>query len=83
MSDIDDLRTKLVPFFYFSHPTKGSVTGPWAKIKTSSTRKLALDLAVMMCYRSSSQCPDLATAVTSAVEHGTPQEKAFWDGFTR
>lgn len=67
------MAAKLMPFFHLTHPSKGAVAGPWAKLPVN-TQRLALDVArVWAPFDDNGR---LAAAVTRAV-YGT-WAQAYW-----
>ncbi len=69
------LDKKLVPFFYFQHPTKGALAGPWMRSTDHAVKLAALDLAIVICSEKESE---LALAVDQAVAGTTFEE--YWRG---
>ncbi|PCH33787.1 hypothetical protein WOLCODRAFT_135324 [Wolfiporia cocos MD-104 SS10] len=70
------LRARLAPYFIITHPTRGRVLGPFAKIPPASgLRRLALDVAATVLDRSGVR-DELAVAVDEAVR-GT-EDEGYW-----
>ncbi|KAL4242182.1 Pre-rRNA-processing protein IPI1 [Abortiporus biennis] len=50
LETLNGIRTRLVPYFMITHPTRGKLPGPFTKLPIGSiTRRLALDLVSTMC----------------------------------
>ncbi|KAI0330555.1 hypothetical protein GY45DRAFT_736395 [Cubamyces sp. BRFM 1775] len=72
------LRSRLVPYFTITHPSRGKVRGPFAKLPAgSSLRRLVLDLVATIQGRTPSKADTgddgLVAAVAEAVRE-TPEE---------
>jgi pre-rRNA-processing protein IPI1 len=39
------ISTKLAPYFYLSHPTRGAIPGPWTRIESPDVKKLGMEAA--------------------------------------
>ncbi|PIL31596.1 hypothetical protein GSI_06298 [Ganoderma sinense ZZ0214-1] len=76
------LRSRLLPYFSITHPTRGKLPGPYAKLPVQSPlRRLVLDLVstiVAQGYRTSNMDDGLEVTVSEAVQ-GTP-EASYWAG---
>ncbi|KAJ7487700.1 hypothetical protein B0H11DRAFT_2157103 [Mycena galericulata] len=68
---LESLRAQIVPYFSITHPLRGQMPGPYLKLSSSSVRRLALDLVVLI-----GGDPSLSSAVDAAVL-GTP-EQSYW-----
>ncbi|KAL7285185.1 hypothetical protein ACG7TL_000278 [Trametes sanguinea] len=79
------LRSRLVPYFSISHPTRGKINGPYAKLPANSPiRRLVLDLVATIVGNAPDKADttnaDLVAAVAEAVQ-GTAEEP-YWAGIT-
>ncbi|KAI0375373.1 hypothetical protein BV20DRAFT_265919 [Pilatotrama ljubarskyi] len=77
------LRSRLIPYFTITHPTRGKLPGPFAKLPANSPlRRLVLDLVATLVSQSTRQTNlgegDLIPGVEEAVR-GTSEE-AYWAG---
>ncbi|KAM5530783.1 hypothetical protein V8D89_015524, partial [Ganoderma adspersum] len=76
------LRSRLLPYFTITHPTRGKLPGPYAKLPAQSPlRRLVLDLVVTVIaqgYRSTNVDDALEATVSEAVQ-ATP-EASYWAG---
>ena len=70
------MAAKLAPFYHMTHPTKGAVVGPWARIIPSLTR-LALDVARV--WTGWDESGELAKAVARGAEERGGWELEYWD----
>jgi pre-rRNA-processing protein IPI1 len=73
------LRSRLVPYFYFIHPSRGRLPGPFRKLPSSQLRRLALDVTVMILSpkkRDDASYDSLLQAISLAVA-GEVEEK-YW-----
>jgi len=68
---------KLAPFYHLSHPTKGSVPGPWARLGSPGTRRLALDVARV--WSEWDEDGKLGEAVGGAVRGIGQEEMEYWE----
>ncbi|TFK91694.1 hypothetical protein K466DRAFT_595903 [Polyporus arcularius HHB13444] len=76
---ITALRSRLVPYFCITHPARGRIPGPYAKLPlNSSLRHLVLDLVAMISRTGplTSVDDELGASVTEAV--GQTAEAAYW-----
>ncbi|KAI9060172.1 hypothetical protein FKP32DRAFT_1595567 [Trametes sanguinea] len=72
------LRSRLVPYFLISHPTRGKIGGPYAKLPANSPiRRLILDLVATIVGhiidKADPSSSDFVAAVTGAIQ-GTAEE---------
>ncbi|CDO73234.1 hypothetical protein BN946_scf185007.g289 [Trametes cinnabarina] len=77
------LRLRLVPYFSISHPTRGKVAGPYAKLPAESPiRRLVLDLVATITGNAPDKADpsngELVAAVAGSVQ-GTAEELYFSD----
>lgn len=68
------IASRLPPWFYLDHPTKGGIKGPWSKMDMD-TQKLGLDVASV--WSASAADDKLSQAVGMAVE-GQQWAKDYW-----
>ena len=72
---LDAVRSRLVPYFIISHPTRGALPGPYTKLERLTLRALALDVVATL-FRLGGVEERLDNAVLMAVA-GTTQEQ-YW-----
>ena len=76
------LRSRLVPYFSITHPTRGKIPGPYAKLPNNSpVRRLVLDLVATIIGQShggSTADEGLVAAVSQAVQDAP--ESSYWEG---
>ncbi|KAI0830683.1 hypothetical protein BC628DRAFT_1313137 [Trametes gibbosa] len=75
------LRTRCVPYFAITHPTRGKLHGPYAKLPANSPlRRLALDFVVTLIDQGRRKADDGVDELVAAVEEatqGTPEAEYF------
>ncbi|EKM61169.1 uncharacterized protein PHACADRAFT_247608 [Phanerochaete carnosa HHB-10118-sp] len=75
---LSQIRARLVPYFKISHPTRGEIPGPFAKLPSGSVRTLVIDVAATLC--TSGQEDALDGAVLGVVDE---QERQYWVSIRR
>ncbi|KAH9847335.1 hypothetical protein C2E23DRAFT_741971 [Lenzites betulinus] len=75
------LRSRCVPYFAFTHPTRGKLPGQYAKLPVSSPlRRLALDLVATLISQGARKTSEGVDELIAAVEEatqGTPEAAYF------
>ncbi|KAJ7103428.1 hypothetical protein B0H15DRAFT_812209 [Mycena belliarum] len=62
---LGSLRLQLVPYFSITHPVRGQISGPYSKLPSGSPiRRLALDLASLICDSGLSSAVEVAVLGT-------------------
>jgi pre-rRNA-processing protein IPI1 len=78
---LDNVASRLHPFFHLDHPSRGAMPGPWTRLESEELRMLALDVAYTWMERGENK---LREAVDKAVCHpGLDAERAHWEGLNR
>ncbi|RSH89327.1 hypothetical protein EHS25_002439 [Saitozyma podzolica] len=44
-STFQAISTKLAPYFYLIHPTRGAIPGPWTRLESPDVKKLGMEVA--------------------------------------
>lgn len=65
-----------MPYFSLVHPARGVVQGPYSKLRDSTLRRLALDVASVLEGDSSDSVDNLFASVDRAVE--SEDEHMYW-----
>ncbi|GHJ88879.1 hypothetical protein NliqN6_5281 [Naganishia liquefaciens] len=72
---LDNVASRLHPFFHLDHPSRGAVAGPWTRLTSESLRMLAVDVAFTWKARGQLK---LTEAVDKAVQ-GFDAARAHWE----
>ncbi|KAJ9119141.1 hypothetical protein QFC22_003632 [Naganishia vaughanmartiniae] len=80
-TSLNNVAARLHPFFHLQHPSRGAITGPWARLESSALRMLAVDVAYVWGQRGNEK---LDEAVGKAVQQaGYEVERARWESLLR
>ncbi|KAJ7597117.1 hypothetical protein C8J56DRAFT_851089 [Mycena floridula] len=65
---VDALESRLIPYFTITHPERGRLSGPFAKIGSAGLKSLVLDTIATLVAFSENGTSQLAEVVSSVVE---------------
>ena len=76
------IRSRFMPYFTITHPTRGTVPGPYSKLpKASPVRRLALDVGASLVVPAGVDGNGLNDAINSVLV-SCPEEQAYWTSIT-
>ncbi|KAJ9097417.1 hypothetical protein QFC19_006787 [Naganishia cerealis] len=78
---LDNVAARLHPFFHLDHPSRGAVAGPWVRLKSSTLRLLAIDVAYIWRKKGNQKLEDAVSK--AALQPGLEAERAHWQSLTR